>query len=300
MKCKKCSNAAVIHLRQHNTAYCSEHFVDYFEKRVEKTIDEYSMFKKDSKILVAVSGGKDSMTLWYVLTKLGYKTDGLIIDVGTGNIQFDLLSQFAVKIGSRLISVDAKKYLGGLTVPEVARIIRRPTCSICGNVRRYLMNKTAFENDYDVVATGHNLDDEVSFLLGNLLSWNLGYLRRQAPFMPRTHHKLVGKSKPLVWLTEKEIYTYALLNNIPFDSEKCPFSKNASSLKYKRVLNDLEVDQPGTKLRFYKQFQRLELFKTDLVELNECSVCGYPTTSEKCSFCRMRERVEDALGKQKN
>ncbi len=298
MKCKKCSNTAVIHLRQHNTAYCGEHFVDYFEKRVEKTIDEYSMFSKDHKILVAVSGGKDSMTLWYVLTKLGYKTDGLFIDVGTTDPQIDLFWQLSQRINSNLKLVDAKEHLNGLSVPQIARILKRPTCSICGNIRRYLMNKVAFEDGYDVVVTGHNLDDEVSFLLGNLLNWNIGYLQRQAPFMPKTHHKIVAKAKPLVWLTEKEIYTYALLNKIPFYSERCPFSKDASSLKYKRVLNDLEVDQPGTKLRFYKQFHRLQLFRTDGVKLNECQVCGYPTTSEKCSFCRMKERIEDALGKQ--
>lgn len=300
MKCKKCSDIAIINLRQHNTAYCREHFVDYFEKRVEKTIDEYSMFKKANKILVAVSGGKDSMTLWYVLNKLGYKTDGLIIDVGTTNLQIDLLSQFSERINSQLKFVDMKQYFHGLTASQIARLIKRPTCSVCGNVRRYLINKVALEGRYDVVVTGHNLDDEVSFLLGNVLSWNIEYLQRQAPFMPKTHQKLVAKAKPLVWLTEKEIYTYALLNNIPFHSEKCLFSKDASSLKYKRVLNDLEVDQPGTKLRFYKQFQRSELFKNNTVQLNECCICGYPTTSEKCSFCRMKERVEDALGKQKD
>ena len=300
MKCKKCSEIAIIHLRQHNASYCSKHFVDYFERRVENTINEYSMFGKNSRLLVAVSGGKDSMTLWYVLTKLGYKADGLIIDVGTTNIQLDSLSEFAKKMGSQLKFVDIKEFFEGLTVPQIARLLKRPTCSICGSVRRYLMNKIALENGYDVLVTGHNLDDEVSFLLGNLLSWNTGYLQRQAPFMPKTHQKLVAKAKPLVWLTEKEIYTYALLNNIPFQDEKCPFSKDASSLRYKSVLNNLEVGQPGTKLRFYKQFQRSQLFKNDNVELKECCLCGYPTTSEKCSFCRMRERVKDALGKQKD
>lgn len=299
MKCKKCSNIAVINLRQHNAAYCKEHFVDYFERRIEKTIDEYSMFKRTDKILVAVSGGKDSTTLWYVLSKLGYKTDGLIIDVGTTDLEIVSLLDFAKQINSQLEFVDVKKHLYGFTAPQVARLIKRPTCSVCGNIRRYLMNKIAYENGYDVVVTGHNLDDEVAFLLGNVLSWNTDYLQRQTPSMPR-QEKLVAKAKPLVWLTEKEIYTYAIIKNIPFYSERCPYSKDASSLKYKKALNDLEVDQPGTKLRFYKQFQRLELFKNNTVPLQECRICGYPTTSEKCSFCRMKERVEDALGKQKS
>ncbi|MEJ5228658.1 MAG: TIGR00269 family protein [Pseudothermotoga sp.] len=300
MKCKKCSETAIIRLIQHNAAFCEEHFIEYFEKCIQRTIAEYSMIQKDANVLVAVSGGKDSMTLWYVLNKLGYKTSGLLIDTGIGKPKNDMILGFAAKMSSELIIVDAKKYLSGLTTPEVAKLLRRPTCSVCGLVRRYLMNKVAYENGYDLVVTGHNLDDEVSFLLGNLLNWNLEYLQRQAPFMPKTHEKIVAKAKPLVWLTEKEIYVYAMLNSIPFEGEKCPFSKNASSLRYKSLLNKLEVDQPGTKLRFYKQFQRLNPFEDGAISLNECVSCGYPTTTDKCSFCRMRERIEDAVGEQKN
>ncbi|MGJ8455238.1 TIGR00269 family protein [Pseudothermotoga sp. U03pept] len=300
MKCKKCSKTAVIRLIQHNTAFCAEHFIEYFEKCIQRTITEYSMIQKDDRVLVAVSGGKDSMTLWYVLNKLGYKTSGLLIDTGIGELKSNVISDFAVKMSRELMIVDVKEYLSGLTTPEVAKLIRRPTCSVCGLIRRYLMNKVAYENGYDLLVTGHNLDDEVSFLLGNLLNWNLEYLQRQAPFMPKTHKRIVAKAKPLVWLTEKEIYVYAMLNEIPFESERCPFSKDASSLRYKSLLNRLEIDQPGTKLRFYKQFQRLSLFQRDAILLNECVTCGYPTTTDKCSFCRMRERIENAMGEQAN
>jgi uncharacterized protein (TIGR00269 family) len=296
MKCRKCSQTAVIHLPQHNVAYCEEHFNEYFLGRVQKTIKTYSMTEEGQKVLVAVSGGKDSVSLWHALAKLKYKCDALFLSTGMGTPKLEQLDQMAKSIGSNFIVYDAHEDLMGLDIPKIAKILRRPTCSVCGSVRRYLMNKFAVENGYDVLATGHNLDDEVSFLLGNLLNWQTGYLARQSPTLPKTE-KFVKKIKPLVLLTEKETYAYALINNLPFSEEKCPFSKNASSLLYKRVLNEIEVVQPGTKLRFYAGAQ--EFFKEkEPVQLRECIVCGYPTTEEVCSFCKMRERLKNALGKQ--
>ncbi|ABV32984.1 MULTISPECIES: TIGR00269 family protein [Pseudothermotoga] len=301
MKCRKCSKTAVIRLRQHNTAFCEEHFNEYFEKRVERTINEYSMFNKSEKLLVAVSGGKDSSVAWYVLKKLGYTTSGLFIDLGTEN-NTEIVKKISEKTGEELLIVNGKQYFGGLTVAEISRIVKRPTCSICGLIRRYIMNKVAYEKNFDAVITGHNLDDEVSFLLGNVLNWQVEYIKRQAPVL-ESNGRLIKKAKPLVWLTEKEIYVYALINRLTFSTERCPFSKNASSLKYKKVLNELEITQPGVKLRFYKEFQKKDLFGSDNEEkarLSECAICGYPTTGKVCSFCRLEEMVKDAMGKQED
>lgn len=298
MKCKKCSLTAVIHLPQHNVAYCEEHFNEYFLGRVQKAIKSYSMINKGERIIVAVSGGKDSVALWHALVKLGYDCDALYLETGMGRPKIEELEEMAKKIGSKFIVYDAHDDLLGLDIPKMAKLLRRPTCSVCGNVRRYLMNKFAVENGYDIVATGHNLDDEVSFLLGNLLNWQTGYLTRQSPVLLKTHEKFAKKIKPLILLTEKETYAYALINDLPFSEEKCPFSKGASSLLYKKVLNEIELAQPGTKLRFYTGAQKF-LKEAEPVQLRECSVCGYPTTEEVCSFCRMRERLKNALGEQK-
>ncbi|AEH50894.1 TIGR00269 family protein [Pseudothermotoga thermarum] len=300
MKCRKCGKTAIINLRHHNVAYCAEHFKEYFEKRVEMTIKKYSMFSRKDKILVAVSGGKDSTTVWFVLAKLGYKVSGMNIDVGTVPADVNKLKDFASSIGSELITVDSRELLEGLTVPEAAKIVKRPVCSVCGSVRRYIMNKVASENGFTVLVTGHNLDDEASFLLGNLLNWNLDYLRRQKPVLPATEEGFSKKAKPLVLLTEKETFTYAFINNLPFSEEICPYSKEATSLHYKHMLNEIELKHPGTKLRFYDGFQKANLFEDNMVvELKKCNVCGYPTTTDVCSFCRMKERLKSAVGEQK-
>ncbi len=299
MKCRKCENLAIIDLKHHNTAYCMEHFHQYFENRVEITIRKYSMFERKDKLLVAVSGGKDSMAAWYVLTRLGYDVTALHIDMGTVKTDVTKLKDFASMIGSKIITVDSRDFLEGFTVPVAARIVRKPVCSVCGTVRRYIMNKIAVENGFTVLVTGHNLDDEVSFLLGNLLNWNLEYLSREKPVLPATEKGFSRKVKPLVLLTEKETFVYALTKKLPFSDEICQYSKQASSLHYKHALNEIELRHPGTKLRFYNGLQEVSLLIVDQApKLRNCKICGYPTPYEICSFCKMKEKVKDAMGKQ--
>ncbi|MBC7122301.1 MAG: phosphoadenosine phosphosulfate reductase family protein, partial [Pseudothermotoga sp.] len=91
MKCKKCSQTAVIHLPQHNVAYCEEHFNDYFLNRVQKAIRKYSMIEENERVLVAVSGGKDSVSLWHALVKLNYNCDALFLDTGLGTPKLEEL-----------------------------------------------------------------------------------------------------------------------------------------------------------------------------------------------------------------
>ena len=297
MKCKKCSSTSVIKLRQHNVSYCEYHFNEYFEKRVEKTIIKYGMCKPEDRILVAVSGGKDSSVLLYVLDKMGYRVDGVFVDTGTVTPPHEELKQLQDLIRGQVYYLDIRDYFLGLTIPEVSKILRRSTCSVCGTARRYILNRYALIAGYNVLAMGHNLDDECAVLLGNVLNWHIGYLSRQKPVLHKTHPGFVKKIKPLVLLTEREIYAYALLNHIPCSKENCPFSKNASSLRYKSGINKVERYHPGTKLRFYTEFVKKSPFEPEKVTIKSCSVCGYPTTEDICAFCRMKARVKNALGK---
>ncbi|AKI97213.1 TIGR00269 family protein [Kosmotoga pacifica] len=297
MKCKKCSKEAIIHLKQHNIALCPEHYEEFFYSRVKKAIGKYKMLEQGSKILVAVSGGKDSLVLWEVLNNLGYKADGLYIDLGIGKYSETSKSKvvaFAIKRGFEYFVFDVRDYLNGLSTPEAARVMRRKTCSVCGLVKRYIMNRFSHEAGYDVIATGHNLDDEAATLFGNLTHWQLGYLEKQYPVLPKTHPKLTPKVKPLVLLTEREVATFALMKGIDYIMEECPASRGASSMLYKELLNTLEIKQPGTKHRFLTEYFKVRNVFSGFekeIELKECKNCGYPTTQELCSFCKLREGI---------
>ena len=304
MKCKKCGREAIVKLRHYNLALCREHFIEFIEGRVEKAIKKFRMFKKSDKVLVAVSGGKDSVSLWHILVKLGYEVDGLFIRTGKEGlikIAERIVEENAKILERRLIKIDATEYFEGLSTGEIAKILRRPVCSICGTIRRYLMNKVAYEGGYDVVVTGHNLSDEATVLFGNILNWQIGYISRQWPYLPKTHEKFVPKAKPLVLNYEEDIRLYARVTGIKFLDTACPFSLDATTTVYKSYLTDMEKKQPGITIRFFTGFLRNKnkafVVEEEDLKLKECKVCGYPTTEEVCSFCRLRGKVAKVVSK---
>ncbi len=306
MYCKICKSKnkkekAAIYIKHHRLALCKQHFIDWFEKQTEKTIKKFKMFSKREKVLIAVSGGKDSLALWFALHKLGYETYGFHISLGIEkwNYSDDSLKtcrKFADRIKRPLIIFNLKEELG-YSIEEIAKGAgRRDTCSVCGTFKRYLMNKICKEKGFKIIATGHNLDDESSLLLSNTMRWEVGYLGRQYPVLPELG-KFARKVKPFCFFTEKETVSYAIVNKIEFFEKGCPNAKDATSKTYKIALAYLEHEMPGTKLRFYKEFlsKARPIFEKELketLELNECEICGMPTTAPICSVCRILEKLE--------
>lgn len=296
MKCVKCRETAVLELRRHNSAFCRDHFFEYFERQVQRAISEFRMFDRDAKILVAVSGGKDSLVLWDCLLRRGYRAHGLYIGLGIpgySDRSAEKVRAFARSRNATLreVTVDAEF---GFDIPTAGRRLRRPACSPCGLAKRYIFNREALEGGYDVVATGHNLDDEAAVLLGNLLHWNTDYLGRQFPVLEAHEDGLVRKVKPLVRVTERETAAYAVLRRIDYIVEECPMAVGARSHLYKEVLNRLEQESPGTKHQLlFGFFERgRERFQQDRdLDLQPCSECGQPTTAGVCAFCRTRRRL---------
>ncbi len=292
-RCYKCGQRAVVYLRQHRIAFCKEHYIEWYLKRLKETIKEFRMFDKEDKVLVAVSGGKDSLALWDALNRLGYKVDGLYIDLGIGEYSQKskrVCQDFAKERSLRLNIVDLKREIGD--IPTIKEVEKRPACSFCGQLKRYYMNSFAKKESYKAVATGHNLDDESATLLSNVLSWNMGYLSRQFPVLLEGDG-FVRKVKPLFKFTEKENALYAFLSGINFVEEECPFAEGASSIEYKKILSSIEEKSPGTKLRFYMDFLRKlhPLLTQEKLQIKPCKLCQEPTTAEICSLCRLRERV---------
>jgi tRNA(Ile)-lysidine synthase TilS/MesJ len=202
------------------------------------------MFTKDDKILVAVSGGKDSLAVWEILLKLGYDADGFHIDLGIDNYSkrsTEKSVEFAKKLDRKLIIADVKKHFYGKNIFDISKIAGRVPCSVCGLIKRHLMNKYAYDNGYTVLVTGHNLDDESASLFGNIMFWRDNYLASQYPVLPSTDPKLIRKVKPLIYLTEREIAAYNIIRGIDYIYEECPFSEGASSIFMKKELKVLRV-----------------------------------------------------------
>ena len=295
MRCIKCRKPANVEIRRHRSAFCAGCYPDWFRTQVERVVEHDHMFTRDEKVLVAISGGKDSLALWHALTKLGYQADGMYIRLGIAD--YSRRSQekseaFAAKHGLLLHQVDLREE-HGFGVPDLREARGGKPCASCGMVKRYHFNKIAADLGYPVVATGHNLDDEAATLFGNVIHWQTDYLGRQGPVLESTHPKLVKKVKPLYKLGEREAAAYSIIERIDYILEECPMAKGAKSLEYKAMLNTLEETQPGAKYQFLMGFLkngRDSIQIAPKVDLRECSRCGQPTTAELCGFCRMADR----------
>jgi len=300
MRCRMCGQPAVLRLRAYRLNLCPRCLREFVTRRVQKAIKEYRLLEPGEKVMVAVSGGKDSLSLWDLLDRLGYPTLGFYINLGIGEYSErseEMVRSFAEARGLEVHVERVRDHFYGLGIPELSRLDHRPPCSLCGMVKRYLMNKVALEGGW-VLATGHNLDDEAATLLGNVLDWKEGYLARQSPRLEASPG-FARRVKPLVLCTEREMAAYAITSGIQYILEECPFSHGATSLFYKDLLNQLEERSPGAKLRFYRNFLKVRhLFRIEEPHLNPCKACGYPTTGEICNFCRLRERANQRLPQQ--
>lgn len=296
MKCKKCQQKAVIELKRHNSAFCREHFLEYFQNQVQRAIKKFSMFRSSDRVLVAISGGKDSLALWDVLLRLGYQADGLYIDLGIGDYSQtsgDKSKKFAEQRNANLRYVSLEeKY--GFDVPDATQYTNRPACSACGLSKRYIFNREALDGGYNAIATGHNLDDEAATLLGNVLGWKTEALARQYPVLEGNEKGFARKTKPFIRLSERETAAYCVLTGIDYIVEECPNAVGARSHLYKELLNNLEKESPGMKQKFLMEFleRGSENFtRSESGELNTCQSCGHPTSGDICAFCRMTEQL---------
>jgi tRNA-5-methyluridine54 2-sulfurtransferase len=303
MRCRKCPHKAVLAIPRHSTAFCPACLTEFVIRQIERAIHEEKMFTKTDRVLVAVSGGKDSLTLLDVLHRLGYAVSALYVDLGIGEYSRaskSKVEQFTEPRGIKL-HVHEVQENEGAGINELSALVRRPACSTCGTIKRYHFNRTAVEHGYTILATGHNLDDEAARLLGNVLHWQTEYLEKQGPSLPDSVEGFAKKVKPLYRLAEREIAAYAIVNRLDYIVEECPNSKGAKMLLYKETLNRLENESPGTKQMFYWGFlakQKIEsidrpsMAESDRAILQPCSKCSQPTTSEICGYCRMMARAQ--------
>jgi uncharacterized protein (TIGR00269 family) len=295
-KCRTCRGPAIIDLPRHNANFCAEHFMELCRRQVTKAIEHFKMIDRDDRLLVAVSGGKDSLAVWDLLLELGYRADGLYVGLGIGDYS-DTSAGFARAFAAdrelRLIEITLRDQYG-YDIPTAAKATCRVPCSACGLSKRHVFDKAALEGGYDVLVTGHNLDDEAAVLFGNTLHWDVEYLARQLPVL-QARPGFPRKVKPLVRLTERETAAWCIVRGIDYLVDECPMAAGNKHLAYKNALNVLEETSPGAKAGFYFNF--IENMAPVLAgravadgrEVDVCSNCGSPTTGSVCAFCRLVE-----------
>jgi tRNA(Ile)-lysidine synthase TilS/MesJ len=294
LKCRMCQKVKEgVHLRSYNLKICLDCFLDFFRKRVKETIERFKMFSTEDKIAVAISGGKDSMALAKVLKDLGYNITLLHINCQIKENDYSEKSQKAVEEFAKrenlpLRILDFKDEIG-IDVKLAAKISKKEICGVCGMIKRYLLNREA--KDFDVIVTGHTLNDEAASLLKSLIFWQEGFIRRQFPVL-REEESLKKKAKPLTLCFERETKLFCEILKLPYLKERCPL-RGGTYVLFKKIIEELEEEMPSSVLNFYKGFlKRKRIFGREKPEkLFPCTRCGYLTVAEICNFCKLKEKI---------
>ena len=291
----------------------SQEFLQYFEKKVFKTIRKYKLINRGEKICVAASGGKDSTAVLYLIKKYfqryGIPLENLfaiVIDEGIERHRDESLKnlkKFCADEEIKLIKVRVKdnfKTNIDESVTKIREMGRKP-CMVCGIWRRYLLNKHARINGANKLVTGHNLDDEAQAIIMNQFKANISLTANLGPLSGRKDHpSFVRRIKPLYFCTNEEVEYYTKIKKWELDYCNCVYSQEGYRSQIKRMLNEFEKKYPGTKNGLVKSFLQLlpllkEQAEQEISEIQKCEVCEEPANNNVCNACKLQKEILDSI-----
>jgi len=293
MRCRKCNEKAVM------DGLCKRHFIAYFESKVKHTIEKYKLANKKERVIVACSGGKDSTSVLYLMRKFGYNVNAFMIDLMIGSWSsrnLENLRKFCSHHNIKLHTISMRqKY--GTSMCYIRDAVKKKNprlsnCVICGVIKRFMLNRESRLLKADKIATGHNLNDEVSSIMMNLLKGNMQMSAGSGPMVGIVKdEKFIPRIKPLFFLCNKEIKKYAQLMKFHVLYERCPCSTNAFRREISTIIDKLEKKDPSIRKSIVKSFFRIapklrERYKTN-ERIMHCVKCGEPSRGLICNTCRM-------------
>lgn len=307
MKCSKCDSMAVMSQRYSGRHLCADHFIEEFEQEVLETILKGNMVEDGDRIAVAVSGGKDSTALLYVLKKI--LADGLIEGLADQEVELFAITVDEGIIGYRddtmKLARKAAEDLGirhevvsfrdeyGFDLDRAVKDGAMP-CTVCGVFRKNALNRASKRLGATKLATGHNLDDEAQSVMMNYMK---GDMERLARFRPRRRQPgLVPRIKPLREIPEKEVALYGMVMGFYEESQECPYARLSFRSDVRDMMNRLEDLFPGTKhstLEGYERVLELADGRWAQIDLSSCRICGEPCVKDLCKACELLEKLRD-------
>jgi uncharacterized protein (TIGR00269 family) len=295
MKCQRCSKTAVAYQKYSNAHLCKPHFIGDVERKIKRDIRKFKMVEKGDRIALALSGGKDSIALLYILHKIFQKRpdielSAITIDEGIRGYRKKTLHH-AVKLTGELgihHTIRSFEDEFGTTLDKLIEKNEAAACTLCGVLRKNLLNKAARELGADKLAIGHNLDDEAQTILMNYLRGDVDRMKRMSGAM---QPGMVLRIKPLRSIPEKEVALFGFLNNLPVSTDECPYAGGALRNEIREMLNNYEVKHPGTKYSLLGGFETIShVLRSPESQIVQCKKCGEPSSDALCKTCRLLGR----------
>lgn len=303
MRCTKCGNEKVIIKKEQSGQYlCKDCFIESIEKKVIKTVKKEKLLDKGDKVLVALSGGKDSVTLLNILDSFRQRhiidICAVTVDEGIANYRqegIDIATRHAERLGIEHKVVSLKKEYG-ISLDEIMRKEnRKGSCTYCGVFRRTIINKAAREMGATKIATGHNLDDEVQAIMMNYLEGNTDNLTKLGAKTESEAEEFTPKIKPLREIPEREIGLYVVAKELEVHFDSCPYAQQSFRREVGEIINQLNEKHPTIKystLRGYDKIKKVlkKDFSKDYPE-GRCEKCGEPSANRLCKACSFLEEL---------
>lgn len=283
--CSKCQKTPVFESKE--TLLCKGHFNEYIFGKASKVLRKYA--NKKSKILLALSGGKDSVCCFYILSRLGYDFTPVYLDFNFNKKNLRFIKKLSDKFKKEIIVLKSLDY--GLDIKKlIDKKFGSNPCVICSTARRYILNDYGVKNKFELISTGHNLTDAINQALNNIKNnFFLGF-KNITPFLkPQKEKKLLGRIKPLYLATDNEIKFFMEINDIPYFKGKCPYFKG---FFFKKYINNMEKENKDILIKMAYSLANfssvIEKTKDNIFVSDKlCKLCGYPSSGDICSFCKI-------------
>ncbi len=295
--CDLCGNPPTHLIKRSGRQLCDRHYISYVERKVARTISKYEMLRPRERIGIAVSGGKDSMSLLDILHRMaprhGSELVALVVHEGIGGhveMSHVLAEEYSRELGIEVRSISFQE-LFGYTLAELVNRSRGSSsaCAICGPLRRRAIDVLAKEAGVDVVATGHHMDDFLQTFIIGMLEGDLKRIGWMHPGPKPNPEGRVRRVQPLVELYEEEVLEYAKARELPFYGCDCPYRKYGIRVRVKSFLREIEAKSPGAKEIMFRSALALSRAAAHEIgappEYRRCRYCGWPSTSDVCNTC---------------
>ncbi len=295
--CDRCDARSAYHRFYSGETLCAKCFSGSLHEKVAKTISKYSMIKHGDRVAVAVSGGKDSLSLLHMINMLcgkhGSTVCAVTVDEGIEGYReesLDMVRKFTSQLNVEHEIVSYKE-LYAVSLEDSLHLRKEKkmsSCAICGTFRRRAIDIAAERIGANVIATAHNLDDVLQTFMINILAGDVERIGWTYP-EPVGYAEGLRKIKPFTEIYEHEIAFYALVNEIPFQSEECPHMNEGIRTEIREFLNRLEKEHSGVKYNAYNTMVKIakRVRDSSSKEHGKCILCGRDSTNEICSVCSM-------------